>query len=147
MNGNSFVKFMLRSPLHGMIDNGVMLITVTGRKSGKPITTPVNYLPLGNSLAIVSLRERTWWRNLRRRTSPSEDVAAVTVRLKGKDAPGRGEVIESDAEVAASLIDYLARAPQYAKCFQVRLNPDGCPNGDEVARAARSRVMVRVRLG
>ncbi len=90
MNGNSFVKLMLRSPLHGMIDNGVMLITVTGRKSGKPITTPVNYLPLGDSLAIVSLRERTWWRNLRRRTSPSEDGAAVTVRLKGKDAPGRG---------------------------------------------------------
>lgn len=140
MNGNSFVKFILRSPLHGLIDTGVMLITVKGRKSGKPISTPVNYVPTGDTLAIVSLRERTWWRNLR-------GGAPVTVRVEGKDAAGRGEVIESDAEVAASLIEYLARAPQVAKYFQVRLNPDGSPNGDDAARAARSRVMVRVRLG
>jgi ATP/maltotriose-dependent transcriptional regulator MalT len=42
-----------------MIGKGVMWVTVTGRKSGKSITTPTNYLGDGNTLWIISWRERT----------------------------------------------------------------------------------------
>ena len=37
--GNLFVASMLRSPLHGLLSGSVMLITVTGRKSGRRYTT------------------------------------------------------------------------------------------------------------
>ena len=43
MNGNDFMAWVLRSPFHGMLSNGMMLITVTGRKTGKAYTTPVGY--------------------------------------------------------------------------------------------------------
>ena len=43
MNGYDFVAWLLRSPFHGMLSNGMMLITVSGRKTGKKYTTPVDY--------------------------------------------------------------------------------------------------------
>ena len=39
---NPFVGALLRSPLHGFMSNSTMLLTYTGRKSGKTYTTPVS---------------------------------------------------------------------------------------------------------
>ena len=47
---NPMTIWLLKSSLHGMISKGVMLVTVTGRKSGKVISTPTNYLREGNTL-------------------------------------------------------------------------------------------------
>lgn len=41
MNGNDFMAWVLRSPIHGMLSNGMMLITVTGRKTGMPTPLPL----------------------------------------------------------------------------------------------------------
>ena len=41
MKGNDFMAWVLRSPFHGMLSKGMMLITITGRKTGKTYTTPV----------------------------------------------------------------------------------------------------------
>lgn len=71
MNGNSFMTFILRSPMHGILSGSTMLITVTGRKSGRPITTPVNYYQKGDTLWVISNRERSWWRNLKGGAGPS----------------------------------------------------------------------------
>ena len=66
-----------------------MLITFTGRVSGKSYTTPVNYLLIGDVLYVVSMRGRTWWRNLR-------GGGSVTLRLNGEKVHGWGEVVEDD---------------------------------------------------
>lgn len=50
MNGNDFMAWVLRSPFHGMLSNGMMLITITGRKTGKTYTTPVGYYVEGDTL-------------------------------------------------------------------------------------------------
>ena len=136
---NPFMTFVLRSPLHGLLDKGVLLITVTGRKSGRAITTPVNYLREDGTLWITSLRERTWWRNLR-------GGAPVTVHLQGRDLKGTGQAIADDEGVAAGLAHYLERAPQNAKYYGVALSPEGKPKGEDIARAARDRVMVEVQF-
>ena len=139
--GNPMMKLLLRSPLHGLISKGFMLITFTGRKSGKLYTTPVNYARDGDVLFVVSFRNRTWWRNLR-------GGAPVTVRVKGQDLAGTGEAIADDKEaVAAGLAAYLRKVPNYAKYFQVTLDADGQPNSEEVARVAQDRVMIRIQLG
>ena len=39
------------------------LITVTGRKTGRKYTTPVGYYQEGDTLWVISSRDRTWWRN------------------------------------------------------------------------------------
>lgn len=136
---NQFMKVILRSPLQGLFGRSFMLITVKGRKSGKAYTTPVNYLRQGDTLTIASLRNRTWWRNLR-------GGSPLTLTLQGRDVQGRGTVVEDDPGVAASLTDYLHQAPNLAKYFGVALDADGKPRSVDIARAAQTRVMVQVKL-
>ena len=40
---NPAIKLILRSPLHGLMSKRLLLITFTGRKSGKQFTTPLGY--------------------------------------------------------------------------------------------------------
>ncbi len=49
----------------------VLLLTTTGRKSGKRYTTPLTYVDDGDNLVIIasnggSDRDPDWWRNLKR---------------------------------------------------------------------------------
>ena len=136
---NPFMIWLLRSPLHGMAGKGLMLISVTGCKSGKPYTTPINYVRASDRLMATSTRDRTWWRNLR-------GGAPVTLRLEGREVKGFGEVFVDEASVAEHLARYFGCAPQYARLFNVRLESDGKPNGEDVARAARERVFIEVQL-
>ena len=64
---NPIIQWLLRSPLHLMVSKNMMLMTYTGRKSGKIYTTPMNYLAIGEAFYTISTRERRWWRNLRGR--------------------------------------------------------------------------------
>ena len=41
---NPIMKLLLRSPLHGILSGGVMLITFQGVKSKRWFTTPVRYI-------------------------------------------------------------------------------------------------------
>ena len=65
MNGNDFMSWVLRSPFHGMLSDGMMIMTVTGRKTGKKFTFPVGYYPEDGCLWVITSRDRTWWKNLR----------------------------------------------------------------------------------
>jgi deazaflavin-dependent oxidoreductase (nitroreductase family) len=137
--GNPLMKLILRSPLHGLASHNTMLITVTGRKSGKVYTTPVNYVRDGDILLVTSLRGRVWWKNLR-------GGAPVSVRLQGHDLKGIAEAVTDDEAVRKGLLAYLRKVPDYARYFQVSLDPDGQPNVEDVTRAAHNRVMIEIRL-
>ena len=137
---NDVMAWLLRSPMHGILDSSFMLVTVTGTKSGKAYTIPVNYSREGDTLTIVSLRNRTWWRNLR-------GGCPATICLQGKTMSGVGTVIEDDASVTANLAAYLNQNPQIAKYFQVTLDSNGQPKVDEVAQTAKNRVIVQIKLG
>ena len=56
---NPFMKAILRSPLHGMISGSTMIVTVTGRKSGKRISPPANYRRPDPKHRTPSFRNRT----------------------------------------------------------------------------------------
>jgi deazaflavin-dependent oxidoreductase (nitroreductase family) len=135
---NPFMTFILRSPLHSLVSQNVMLITVTGRKSGKMYTTPVNYVREDNTFLVISLRERTWWKNLR-------GGSRVTVRLQGQDLKGTGQALEDPEAVASGLLLILRQAPALRKHFQLDLRADGQPTDpDALAWLAQDRVIVRV---
>ena len=127
--GNPILTALLRSPLHALLGSGTMLVSVTGRRSGRVYSTPVNFLRDGDTLTIISLRERTWWRNLR-----------------GQARRGRATMSEVDADVARALGEILAVRPAHARYLGVSMRPDGTPNAEDLARAARSRVVVRIQL-
>jgi deazaflavin-dependent oxidoreductase (nitroreductase family) len=138
MKGNDFVAWLLRSPFHGAISRGILLITVTGRKTGRRISTPVSYWREGGSLWVMSGRDRTWWRNL-------TGGAPVTVRLQGRDVQARAEPVLEEAVVAERLSGYLRRLPGNARYIDVRME-HGEPNAGDVAREAKKRLMVRIDL-
>ena len=140
---NPIMRWLLRSPLHGFVSKNMMLITYKGRKSGKPYTTPVNYLRIAQDqdqfLATTSSRDRVWWRSLR-------GSVEVTIRLQGKDYPATSEVIEDDQEVAENLAVYLRQWPAIAKYFDVQLDAEGQPELEDVVNSAKTRVFIKTRL-
>lgn len=136
---NPMMVWLLKSPLHGMISKGVMLVSVTGRKSRSTISTPTNYLRDGDTLWVISWRERKWWRNLR-------GGAKVRVLLAGKTVEGRGQVIEEEKAVAQSLFDYYRKVPNAAKYVGINLDAAGLPISADCERAALKMVMVEVDL-
>ena len=135
MKANDFVALALRSPLH-VVMGDTMLITVTGRKTGRKITLPVNYYGDGDSLWILSSRDRTWWRNV-------AGGGNVTLRLHGHDFKGAAEVILDEAVIAARMPAYARHIPGSAHAIGLRLE-NGVPNCDDLARLSKERLFVRV---
>jgi deazaflavin-dependent oxidoreductase (nitroreductase family) len=136
MTGNDFVKFFLRTPLYVFMGN-TMLITVTGCKTGKKYSTPVGFYPEGDSLWVITNRDRTWWRNV-------EKGAAVTLLLKGRTVRAFAETELDEKAVATRLLDYLQQIPMAAKPLGIRME-NRIPNSEDVARVARGRLFVKVR--
>jgi hypothetical protein len=140
MTANDIIAAILRSPLHGVLSGSTMLITVTGRKTGRAITLPVNYAQSGKRVLVTSLAKRTWWRNL-------IGGAPVTVLLQGKTRRGTGCAITGiDAAVGQELKAFLAMRPDWAKQFGVRKHPDGTFDADDLTRTTHERVVVDIEL-
>jgi deazaflavin-dependent oxidoreductase (nitroreductase family) len=132
------MKFVLRSPVHGMVSKSVMLITFTGRKSGRTYTTPVSYSQDGDQVTIFT--HTTWWKNLR-------SGAPVTLCIRGRDLQGLAEpVAEDEQAVAAGLATHLRKVPSDARYYAVTFDDYGNPRAEEVEKAALTVVMIRIRL-
>ncbi|MCA9914759.1 MAG: nitroreductase family deazaflavin-dependent oxidoreductase [Anaerolineae bacterium] len=94
---NPMMKWLLGSPLHFFTSGMFMLISFTGRKSGKTYMTPVQYKQDGNTLYVITSAEYTWWKNLR-------GGADVKLRLRGKDISAWAET-SSDPETIAAVVE------------------------------------------
>ena len=95
---NPAVRLLLRSPFHRLFGGALMLITVTGRRSGRRYTTPVQAAaPDPDTLYATTRRSRTWYRNLR-------EPAPVEVVYRGRRRSGTGRVLAGDGLIAHSAI-------------------------------------------
>lgn len=137
--GNGFMKAILQSPLHKMLGGMTLVIYFTGRSSGKPISTPVNFTREGKNIYITSTRDRHWWRNLR-------GGATVQVLLDGKKYEGWAETIEQPPQVEKHLATIFRLAPDYAKYFDVEIIGNGQPDPVQLNKAASDRIGVLVKL-
>ena len=141
---NPLVRLLLRSPLHGLMSASVLLITYRGRKTGKAHTLPTQYARDGSQVYIVvgMPEQKTWWRNLR-------GGQAVSLTLAGKVVPGQAVIVDgsSDRELAArALACYVSRFPSAARLRNIRREPDGSLNRDDLRQAAGSLIAVQVDL-
>lgn len=93
---NPFMKWLLRSPLHGVVSRLYLLITFTGRKSGAVYTTPVQYAQDGDALTVITSEGYTWWKNLR-------GGADVHIHLRGQTYPAHAET-STDPETIKALL-------------------------------------------
>lgn len=138
--GNPILKALLRSRLHGVVSRSFAVITVRGRKTGMRHAIPVNYVQQGDTAIIVSRRDRTWWRNLRR-------GAAASITLRGREEAGWGEAFEDAPVVASGLAEFVRLAPGAAKYHGLRMGDGGEVIPETLTAAAGKLVIVRLRLG
>ena len=129
---------LLRSPLHAPLSKRLLLLTFTGRTSGKRYTIPVGYAQVDDTLLLGT--ESAWSRNLR-------GGASVHLRLRGEERTGTADVVADEAGMTQSYRTMLAAAPGYGRAIGVALDPTGEPNATSVARARQQgHVVVRIAL-
>jgi len=135
---NRSMKFILRSPMHGLVSKTVLLITFTGRKSGMTYTTPVSYSQTGDQVYIFT--HAAWWVNL-------HNGAPVTLHIRGRDLQGLAEpVAEDKSAIAAGLAAHLRKVPSDARYYGVTFDDLGNPKAEEIEKAVQTVVMVRIQL-
>lgn len=114
-----------------------MLITFTGRKSGKTFTTPVRYVETDGIIRCFTSSENMWWRNLR-------GGAEVILRVRGKDLPYQATAIEGDPEeVRKWLVYYLGLFPQDAAYHDIQLKADKTLVAKDLEAASHKAIVVQ----
>ena len=132
------IKPLLRSPLHGFLSKEVLILSFTGRKSGKRYTTPIGYARQGNVLLLGT--RAPWWKNLR-------GGVPVSVRVQGRDYTGTADVIADEQGLRQSYQTMIVLRPRFGRILGLKLGPDGQPNREDVARARQEgHVVVRIQL-
>ncbi len=139
MFADAFVAAVLRSPLHGLISNAVMLVTVKGRRSGRVISTPVNFVRDRESLWAVSQPDRQWWRNLR-------GGAPVTLRLAGRNIATLGTALETSEDAARGLAHMVKWQPALRTRLGLPSPKPQTPDPDLFLAAKPGRIVVRFDL-
>lgn len=136
MIANDLVTFFLRTPLHFLMGN-TMLITVTGCTTGKKYSTPVGFYREGDYLLVLTSRDRTWWRNVK-------NGANVSLLLKGKKVTAFAKAEFDEKAVESHLLDYVRHIPMAAKSLGIRIE-NKIPDQDDVRRVARARLFVKIK--
>jgi hypothetical protein len=134
---NTMVRLILRSPLQGLLNQTMLLLTYTGRKSGKRYQIPLGYRREGNRVILVA--GNPWWVNV-------AHGAAVTLWLAGEELQGFALPVAEKAQAAAALTALIERMPHLAKMYDVTLTQAGQPDQASVEAAISHQVVVFVTL-
>jgi hypothetical protein len=133
----NLLKYVLRSPLHGIFSKSIMLLVFRGRKTGRIYSTPVSYLREGD--VVTAFTDSPWQRNLR-------GGAPITAYLKGRAVEGFAEVIDDRDAVTEGLAHFLREARFNARYFGVSFDADGQPIRKQVERGSQHHVMLKIHL-
>ena len=97
------MRFLLRLPFPTPLSGQLMLLSFTGRKTGKAYRQPVSYVPDGDTLLTPAGGK--WKLNLR-------EGHSIRIRLRGRDVPARPEFIRDVDEVERLLLRMRAVNPR-----------------------------------
>lgn len=124
--------------LGGLIGRMVLLLTTTGRKSGKTRVTPLQYEEMGSAIYVASARgiDADWFRNIAHNPH-------VFVRVGSRKFAGHAEATTDPHRIA----DFLeSRLRQHPKMMSAILRTEGVPRNpsraDLEAFAAHSAMAV-----
>lgn len=123
------LRVLLRSPAHRLVSRRLLLLSVTGRRTGRTYTFPVGYHRDGDLLKVVSATG--WWRNI------GDGPTQVTLWLRGRRHTATARAHHGDHTVAEELPGFLARNPSLARMYGIGRGPDGQYPDEQVRAAAR----------
>lgn len=95
---NPLMSLLLRSPLHFLVSDSLMLITFTGRKSGREYTIPVGYHEIDGEFVVFTHSD--WWKNLK-------GGAQVKLRIAGGRRLGQATPIRDSDRVAEYILAFI----------------------------------------
>src|SRR6266511_472967 len=124
------MRVLLRLPFATPLSGRLMLISFTGRKSGKAYRQPVSYVQQGDTLLTPGGGKWKW--NL-------QDGQPVRIRLRGRDVLARPELVKDPDEIER-LLAVMAAANSSVNAFV------GIPKGPD-GRLDRGRLETAVSYG
>jgi deazaflavin-dependent oxidoreductase (nitroreductase family) len=133
------MRAVLSLPFATPLSGNLMLISYTGRKTGKAYRQPVSYARDGETLLTPG--GGRWTLNL-------GGGRPVRVRLRGRELPARAELVTDPAEVERLLGVITRENPRAARFIPIPRRPDGRLEPDVLATALRNGFsIVRWHLG
>jgi deazaflavin-dependent oxidoreductase (nitroreductase family) len=133
---NPLMAALLRSPLHGLASKNYMLLTVTGRRSGRSYTLPVGRHEQPDGTFVLSAGGK-WRHNL-------HGGADVRVVLDGRERAAHATLEEDPTRTAQVFKVLLDRAG--ARALAVKVNVSHSPSLEEIAPALADRGVAYLRL-
>lgn len=122
------MRAVLGMPLPTPLGRNLMLVTYTGRKSGKTYRQPVSYVRDGDTL--ITPGGGRWKLNL-------ADGRPVRIRLRGRDVTARPEIVSDQAEVERLIGVITSKSPNAARFIPIPRLPDGRLDPDALGNALR----------
>ncbi|MGH7893830.1 MAG: nitroreductase/quinone reductase family protein [Candidatus Binatia bacterium] len=112
---NPLVVRLLRSPLHPLVSGGLMLLQVTGRRTGRRYWIPVGYQRDGDTITVLvsHARRKQWWRNYR-------EPGPVELHVRGHTLHGRAQVLPPESAAFRETVERtLRRLPGLGRQFGI----------------------------
>jgi deazaflavin-dependent oxidoreductase (nitroreductase family) len=126
---NPVMKAVLRSPLHRLLSKNLMLLTATGRKTGRTYTLPVGRYESPDGTFVLSAGGN-WRHNL-------HGGADVRITVDGQDHPAHA-VLEEDSARASEVFKTLLERVG-ARALAVKVTVHRAPTAAEIAPALTER--------
>jgi deazaflavin-dependent oxidoreductase (nitroreductase family) len=125
------MRAVLGLPFPTPLSANLMLVSYTGRKSGKAYRQPVSYARDGETLLTPG--GGRWTRNLADGGQPRP----VRIRVRGRDLPATAELVTDPAEVERLLGVIVRENPRAAGFIPIPRRPDGRLEPDALDAALR----------
>jgi deazaflavin-dependent oxidoreductase (nitroreductase family) len=133
---NPFMVALLRSRLHRLASKNFILLTVTGRKSGRSYTLPVTRHERTDGSLVVSAAG-SWRHNLQAGTD-------VRVTLDGRERTAHATPVQDPDQAAKVFAGLLDRSS--ARGVGVKVNVDRSPTPEEIKPVLAHRVIAYLKF-
>jgi hypothetical protein len=130
---NPVMRRLLRLPLRPLQER-LLLLSFTGRKSGRKFTIPISYFEEPDGGLLVP-GGGAWKWNL-------GEGRPVQIRLRSTDRPARSDMIRDPAEISRLLPQMMAANPRVGMFVGVPLGPDGTPDQGKLAQVIHDGFML-----
>ena len=135
---NPIMIFILRSPLHFLVSHSVLVLYVTGAKTGKKYFIPVSFFEHSKGLlTCVTDKPNIWWRNL---TSIDE----IKILFKGKEIQSRINTEPHDSDYIFPKLHALFSHSRLDGLFGGTGYKNGKPIEEDVIGATKRMVLIEL---
>jgi hypothetical protein len=125
---NVMMRQLLSLPFPTPLSRRLMLLTVTGRRTGKVYRQPISYVRDGETLLTPG--GGRWKLNL-------EAGRPVSLRIRSKDLPAVPTIIADPAEIERLLTQIVDGNPAAARFMPISFDDSGHADAGELDRAIR----------